>query len=381
MKLSISLIVKNEEKHLEKCLSSIQNLMKKVESELIVVDTGSTDNTKKIAKRFTDKIYDFEWINDFAAARNFGLSKCSGDWVMYLDADEALSNDVSPLVNFFNSEDSKKIASARLILKSYSDSTLSVYSESHNLRVINRKLFPNVKFVGSIHEMIPAEEPCVLISQIVDHFGYIADTDSLKEKHRRNMPALLKEYERTPTDPRILAHLFYSCENEDKEKYISEWYTSLQKNEKDLYSLPVYVALIQTLLDGGETGSALFYVDEYIDRFGDRLSVTTLSVIALGTCALSNLGDSENAIEFFKVYKDLWDQFKNGSIPTAELETCVVFFGSTFPDYCGLALVATSEALKLGDKTLANKFLGLIPESYVPTLLKEQYDELKKRVN
>ena len=71
--ISLCMIVKNEEKKLERCLSSYAPLM----DEIIVVDTGSTDKTKEIASRFTDKIYDFEWINDFSAARNFAFSPSS----------------------------------------------------------------------------------------------------------------------------------------------------------------------------------------------------------------------------------------------------------------------------------------------------------------
>ena len=71
--ISLCMIVKNEEKNLERCLSSYAPLM----DEIIVVDTGSTDKTKEIAAKFTDKIYDFTWINDFSAARNFSFEKAN----------------------------------------------------------------------------------------------------------------------------------------------------------------------------------------------------------------------------------------------------------------------------------------------------------------
>lgn len=86
MTISLCMIVKNEEKNLERCLNSYLPLM----DEIIVVDTGSTDKTKEIAARFTDKIYDFEWINDFSAARNFAFSKATCDYIFSADADEVL---------------------------------------------------------------------------------------------------------------------------------------------------------------------------------------------------------------------------------------------------------------------------------------------------
>lgn len=87
--ISLCMIVKNEEKLLARCLDSVADLM----DEIIVVDTGSTDRTKEIAARYTDRIYDFEWVNDFAAARNFAFSKASMEYIYSADADEVLDEE------------------------------------------------------------------------------------------------------------------------------------------------------------------------------------------------------------------------------------------------------------------------------------------------
>ncbi len=84
--ISVCMIVKNEEKVLERCLRSLQGIW----DELIIVDTGSTDSTKEIAGRFTDKIYDFAWIDDFSAARNYAFSKATCEYIYSADADEML---------------------------------------------------------------------------------------------------------------------------------------------------------------------------------------------------------------------------------------------------------------------------------------------------
>lgn len=83
------MIVKNEEKFLARCLDTIADLM----DEIIIVDTGSSDSTKLIASKYTDKIYDFEWIDDFSAARNFAFSKASCDYIYSADADEVLDEE------------------------------------------------------------------------------------------------------------------------------------------------------------------------------------------------------------------------------------------------------------------------------------------------
>lgn len=85
--VSLCMIVKNEERVLARCLESVRECM----DEIIIVDTGSSDATKEIAARYTDKIYDFEWIDDFAAARNFSFSKASMDFAMWLDAGRRFS--------------------------------------------------------------------------------------------------------------------------------------------------------------------------------------------------------------------------------------------------------------------------------------------------
>ena len=84
--ISVCMIVKNEEKVLARCLDSLRPIA----DEIIIADTGSTDATKEIAARYTDKIYDFTWVDDFAAARNFVFSKATKEYIYSADADEVL---------------------------------------------------------------------------------------------------------------------------------------------------------------------------------------------------------------------------------------------------------------------------------------------------
>ena len=84
--ISLCMIVKNEEKILERCLASIHDLV----DEIIIVDTGSKDNTKESAYKFNAKVFDFEWCDDFSAARNFSFSKAEKDYILWLDADDVL---------------------------------------------------------------------------------------------------------------------------------------------------------------------------------------------------------------------------------------------------------------------------------------------------
>lgn len=87
--VSVCMIVKNEETVLARCLDSLKDLVE----EIIIVDTGSTDKTKEIAAKYTDKIFDFVWVDDFSAARNFAFSKCTKEYIYSADADEVLDRE------------------------------------------------------------------------------------------------------------------------------------------------------------------------------------------------------------------------------------------------------------------------------------------------
>lgn len=87
--ISLCMIVKNEEQSIARCLNSVKGLV----DEIVIVDTGSTDKTKQICRQFTDRIFDFEWVDDFSAARNFAFAQATQDYILWLDADDVLSED------------------------------------------------------------------------------------------------------------------------------------------------------------------------------------------------------------------------------------------------------------------------------------------------
>ncbi len=91
MMLSIVMMVKNEQKYLENTLKSLKPLMDKINNELIILDTGSSDNTVDIAKRYTSNVYLAKWNDNFGDMRNKSISYANGDWILILDADEEIS--------------------------------------------------------------------------------------------------------------------------------------------------------------------------------------------------------------------------------------------------------------------------------------------------
>jgi glycosyltransferase involved in cell wall biosynthesis len=101
--ISLCMIVKDEEYYIENCLKSVKDIV----DEIIIVDTGSTDKTKELVKEYTKNIYDFKWINDFSAARNFSFSLATGEYILWLDADDVLlEEDRTKLIHLKSSLDS-----------------------------------------------------------------------------------------------------------------------------------------------------------------------------------------------------------------------------------------------------------------------------------
>ena len=99
MDISVCMIVKNEEKVVERILHQVI----KFADEIIIVDTGSQDNTKELCNKYTDKIYDFKWRDDFSKARNYSFSKATKEYIMWLDADDYITDkEVSKIINLIN---------------------------------------------------------------------------------------------------------------------------------------------------------------------------------------------------------------------------------------------------------------------------------------
>jgi len=160
--ISVCMIVKNEEKVLERCLDSLKGLWE----ELIIVDTGSTDATKAIAKKYTDKVYDFVWTGNFSDARNFSFSKAKCDYIYSADADEVL--DEENREKFFILKNALEENSEIEIVQMYYGNQLSQNSIYNFDREYRPKLYKRVRsFVWQepIHEAVRLE-PVVFDSEI-----------------------------------------------------------------------------------------------------------------------------------------------------------------------------------------------------------------------
>ncbi len=202
--ISVCIIAKNEEKYIEECLRHL----KPYGFEIVVTDTGSTDRTKEIARKYADKVLDFEWIDDFSAARNFCMEHASNNWILAIDCDEYMESvnmkDVRilmqkcvrmpgliELVNIVNGKHGRSFTSEKVT------------------RFYNKNFFT---FENPIHEQIvskKAGDKSVIEKQFlapikVIHHGYDISPEELKEKQERNLRLLRKSLEKEPENPYIL---------------------------------------------------------------------------------------------------------------------------------------------------------------------------------
>lgn len=147
--ISLCMIVKNEEKVLARCLDSLRDLM----DEIIIVDTGSEDRTKKIARNYTDKVYDFQWIDDFSAARNFAFSKASCAYIYSADADEVLDDENREKFRFLK----ETLVPDVEIVQMYYGNQLSYGTVYNYDRELRPKLFKRVRsfqWIEPVHETV-----------------------------------------------------------------------------------------------------------------------------------------------------------------------------------------------------------------------------------
>ncbi|NDI36281.1 glycosyltransferase [Chengkuizengella sediminis] len=159
------MIVRNEEEVLGRCLSSVTDFI----DEIIIVDTGSTDRTKEVARKYTDKIFDFEWVDDFSKARNFSFSKATKDYIMWLDADDIVPEESR--LQILELKRSQILAhNMECIMMDYQyrfDAQGILISTLLRERIIKRKC--NFKWIGLVHEILDVSGKAFITNIKIKH--------------------------------------------------------------------------------------------------------------------------------------------------------------------------------------------------------------------
>lgn len=191
--ISVCIIAKNEEKHIEECLKRLVPYG----FEIIVTDTGSSDRTKELAKKYANKVIDYKWNDDFSAARNFCISHASNNWILSLDCDEYVTSiDIAALRILMQKfpKDTGAIRLKNLIYNQDNNGNME-YGSDDVTRFFNRNYYI---FTEPIHEQVSYKEEAkrtevmktFLMPMEVIHHGYALSKEELMEKQRRNLSLL-----------------------------------------------------------------------------------------------------------------------------------------------------------------------------------------------
>ena len=221
--VSVCIIAKNEEAHIEECCKRLQPYG----FEIVLVDTGSKDRTVELARRYTDRIFSFDWCDDFSAAKNYALSKASHDWILSLDCDEYIETiDTKALLKCMERHPAS--AGRILIRNRFTENSQTAFEQVRVSRFVNRRYY---HFEGAVHEqLVPragekisdtdtartdttgasAARPLKYVYPApvtVLHVGYDGSEEEMLEKSRRNITLLEKELQEQGADPYLYFQL------------------------------------------------------------------------------------------------------------------------------------------------------------------------------
>lgn len=302
MVLSVCLIAKNEEEYIGKALNSIKDLA----DEIIVVDTGSKDKTKEIARNYTEKVFDFNWDNDFSKARNFSIEKSVGDWILILDADEEIvKGDILKIKELLAREKENKAYYFKIenIIK----------EELLNVEVSIRLFKREYRYIGNLYERLSKSsieyEEIQGVGKIdiaIKHYGYNKGSNYRKEKNMKNLSILLN-YDDEKKDGYyyfILGNEYEIKRNFDKSIQCYEKSLALIKdNDEEVFKPKLIINLIKILNDSRKFHRAITVFEEYKNKFsGFR------DIYFLGAISAMKILDYKKADRYLNIYIKIKDE-------------------------------------------------------------------------
>jgi len=314
-KLSIGMIVKNEAKNLRQCLTALQPILAQVESELIIADTGSTDETVSIAREFTPNVMEIEWKDDFSEARNHTVRASNGEWFMFMDADE-FWKDTDELVAFFNSGEYKKYRSASYLRQNILPAGKTI-SDTRNGLVQKDK---NTAFIGIIHESIPIKPPQKFLRSYAIHTGYNhATPEQERKKKERNLSLLIRAYKNNPTSLHVISQLCHETvgdkDQTEHKKYIDLGFNMVKNNPKIEQFHFFYHRIALFYFWNNNFEEAIKYVQLYLEKCG-KLTVAAIDMYQILAESHQKLNDIDKAIQAYETCLDLCRKLSEDKLDT-----------------------------------------------------------------
>lgn len=383
MKLSICMMVKNEEKNLHRCLESLKPILEDLDSELVIVDTGSSDNTVEIAREYTDRVYFHKWNNDFSAMRNITIDYAKGEWILIIDADESIE-DCKEILVFFDSKYTEKYNCCNLSVKSI------INEEKHDYVVsVSPRIFKNdgyFHYEGSVHNEPVFKRPILTLETTLIHTGYIStDKELMDKKFKRTSSILKRELENNPENIYYGYQLSvsYSMHKDFEEalEQIEKTYEIFSKKQlKKSEYIYLYYQLAVCNLESGKVENykkaekycieGLNIEDQYIDLY---------FCLAKTYMMLNRYKESiDNYLKYFELL-DNYDNLRiryNGLIQVYSINRKEEAYYDIAAAY--FKLCDYNECINCTNKISSEKYLRRISRFSVPAFFKESdFDGLK----
>jgi glycosyltransferase involved in cell wall biosynthesis len=379
MLLTIGMMVKNEEKYLEECLESLNPILEELESELVIVDTGSDDRTIEIAQKYTDKVYFHEWNNHFSEMRNKVISYSKGDWFLTIDGDEVLVNS-KQIIDFFNSKLYKKYKTAVVNVKNYTNIEKNRFSSFLSPRLFKND--SNFKYEGAVHNQPKYKKPIYMIDADIYHYGYISSDKELMEKKFKRTSKLLKE--ELKKDPKNVYYWYqlsksYAMHNDDEEGLdaIEKAYKMAKENNLNLKRrMYIYNQLANMHMKLNNVKKVEKTCLESL-----KIKKGYLDIYYFLGWAKSQLGETKKSIENYENYLKLYNNYDESASKNDTTFTDVTI-SSIDVVYTNLIISYSKEnnyeniieyGKKIEDIDYFKKIAHLIIKSYIKL---EMYDDL-----
>lgn len=258
MNISLAMIVKNVDTSIKRCLDSVQSLV----DEIVIIDTGSDDSTIEIIKEYSNiHLYYFPWVNDFSKARNFSIEKCTGDYILVLDADEYVIKG--------SRESLEELISKKEVGQIEIQSIFEMNGEILEANASISRFFPRtIRYYGNIHEQLDTNIPKAQLDLVIKHDGYYKN-----KKNQRNIPLLLKAIQ----DSSFNAYNFFQLGKEYRmiEEFKKAYdYLILAYNNVSKF-VPYYPDLVVEIIECGKSLSEVAIIniindnEEILDNMAD----------------------------------------------------------------------------------------------------------------
>ena len=362
---------------IEKCLESIAPILKQVPSELILTVTGKDPRVKQLAQQYTDHIIEYTWTDDFSHARNQGLMQAKGEWFMYLDDDEWFE-DVTPIIEFFNSNEYKRYNGATYKKKDYFDWEGKGYQESFCAGLAKRR--DDLFFVGKVHEnynciFTPIKE----INAFVHHYGYVHKKREVgSQKVSRNLPILLEMFHDDENRQGTIIQIIQEYANlkalEEVEKYCKIGLKLEKKYRKKENDGWIYAILAETYFLRLGVNQAIQIAKEGIES-GWLNESGEMELYGLLTKFYILIKEYKNGIDSLQKYLSYYQQFKKNRKLCHDQTRGLVVVDEIMRKKEELCLLGVQASLYLGEEQKVKLYLEELPWN-TPNMLYAYYSNI-----